>query len=67
MGMVQRTGLYRDKNKRKPAFRRVFFCGNFSLFILKSNFMKQLTDKPYLSVIIPMFNEEANVWSTIDR
>lgn len=39
----------------------------FFIVYIKSNFMKQLTDKPYLSVIIPMFNEEANVWSTIDR
>ena len=29
--------------------------------------MEQLTSRPYLSVIIPMFNEEANVRSTIDR
>lgn len=29
--------------------------------------MKELAVKPYLSVIIPMFNEEANVRSTIDR
>jgi dolichol-phosphate mannosyltransferase len=29
--------------------------------------MEQVTSRPYLSVIIPMFNEEANVRSTIDR
>jgi dolichol-phosphate mannosyltransferase len=29
--------------------------------------MEQVSNRPYLSVIIPMFNEEANVRSTIDR
>lgn len=39
----------------------------FFIVYIKSILMKELAVKPFLSVIIPMFNEEANVRSTIDR